>query len=248
MKKQFSILIATFITVAFISCSKEKIEVTDTPSGNKEEIATSNSSNRPILHPTTQFLEGRFEFNSNLKDVSKQLADAVPSTRVVKYTKDRNGVSNAAIYLDSTYGLKIKDVPQKTNTSMSIWIMPANIKSNGCAYVVGPDAYGPNITQVSNLISSGVVMNVTIPGGEAEYINNTNWRHLVVTYDGLDVKGYLNGNLVFTNNEPGFIPASLTNFFIGNKPGAPRWKGAVDDLRFYSCTLSAADVQYLYNQ
>ncbi len=48
MKKQILILAATFITVAFISCSKEKIE---TPVTNQqgEEATAFNSPGRPIV-------------------------------------------------------------------------------------------------------------------------------------------------------------------------------------------------------
>ena len=73
MKKKFQILAATIITVAFISCSKEKVELTETPITTNEEIATSNTSNRPLVDPLTIKLDGWFTFNATLKDQTKSL-------------------------------------------------------------------------------------------------------------------------------------------------------------------------------
>lgn len=246
MKKQFQILTATFMTVAFISCSKQHIE---TPVTANEEISTSSSSSaeRIVIDPLTVNLEGRFEFNNDLKDQTKKLADGVPSTRGVTYTTDRKGKINGAISLNGTYGIKIKKVPQQTNTSLSVWIKPSAVFNyDGLAYIAGPSGYGPVMNHVADLLSGGVVMNSTIPGCTF-YFDNTTWRHLVVTYNGTDVKFYVNGVLTPINNEPGSIPTSLSDYFIGNLPGYTLWKGKIDDLRFYSRTLTATDVQKLYN-
>jgi len=249
MKKQFQILTTTIITVLLVSCSKETIEKSDAVVKPMQEISTASSSsaNRPVIDPLTVNLEGSFQFNGDLKDQTKKLADGIPTSRVVTYTKDRKGNLKSAIYLDSTYGIKIKSVPQQTKTSLSIWIKPAHVWSSGLSYIAGSSAYGPVMNHISDLLSGGVVMNSTTPGGTS-YFDNTAWRHLVVTYDGTDVKFYMNGILTDTNHEPGFIPASSSEYFIGCLPGFNKWKGAIDDLRFYSRTLTATDVQKLFNQ
>ena len=246
MKKQFQILAATFITVAFISCSREKLEMTDMPSANNQEIATSSSSNRPYVDPLTIGLEGWFPFDGNLKDRTRNIPDPVPTARFVSYTKDRTGNNNSAIYFDSTYGVKLKKVPQQTNTSMSVWIKPSSVYYPS-SFILYPETYGQAITHVSNLITCGMATDPALPYG-AGYKNivNTDWRHIVITFDGGKITTYID-KVKTSLDHPDSIPANLANFFLGYFSGKTNWKGAMDDLRFYSRTLSDADVQALYN-
>jgi hypothetical protein len=69
-------------------------------------------------------------------------------------------------------------------------------------------------------------------------ISDLNWHHLVVTYDGSSFKFYVDGVLSGSTNMPGSLASSLATYIIGNG----YWKGAIDDLRFYSRTLTASDV------
>lgn len=249
MKKQTLILSATFITVAFISCSKEKIEMTELPSATNEEIAISSSSNRPYVDPLTIKLEGLFPFNANLKDQTKKLADAISSKRLASFTHDRKGIANAALKLDSTYFLKILKVPQQSNTSISVWIKYGNeIAFN--AFIRPTDA-GAGIAQYAGKKISGQVHTPQTHSAVSTDQNNS-WHHVVVTFDGSIIRLYIDGSLnasVPHSDQGGFGPV-LTEYFIGlhSDLSTPTlWRGYIDDLRFYSRTLSATDVQKLYN-
>ena len=249
MKKQFQILTATFITVAFVSCSKQGIDAPDTPIKTIEEISTSSSSSveRIVIDPLAIKLEGSFKFDGNLKDNTKKLGDGVPTARGVIYTTDRKGNAKSALYLDGYYGVKLKKVPQQTNTSLSVWIKPAFFAYDKYTYVIGSSAYGPVATQVFSSMTGGVVMNSTTAGGNPYHFPDDNWHHMVITYNGLDVKVYIDGQFYSDNHETGFIPASFSDYFLGCAPGKTLWKGAFDDLRFYSKTLSASEVNALFN-
>jgi len=245
MKKQFQILATTFISIAIASCSKQSIEMPEEAAVKpSEEI--SKSASRPYVDPLTVNLEASFQFDGNLKDQTKKLPDGISTARLVTYTQDRKGNLKNAIYLDSTYGIKIKSVPQQTHTSMSIWIKPANVKAIGLSYIAGSDTFGPEMNQISNLLTGGVAITGTSAAGTATF-SDKSWRHLVVTYDGTSVKFYINGVFMESYNQPGSIPVSLSDYFVGCLPGFNKWKGAIDDLRFYSRTLTATDIQKLYN-
>lgn len=248
MKKQFLIL-AAITTIVFTSCSKEKIEQPETPVTFNEEISTNSSSSadRIVVGPLTEDLEGSFQFDGNLKDNTQQLGDGVPTVRGVIYTTDRKGKSKSAVYLNGFYGIKLKKVPQQTNTSLSVWVKPGYFAYDNYTYVIGSSAYGPIATQVSGSMTGAVVMNSTTPGGNPFHFPDDNWRHMVITYNGLDVKVYIDGQFYSSNHQTGFIPTSLSDYFLGCVPGKTLWKGAFDDLRFYSRTLSASDVQKLYS-
>lgn len=246
MKKQFQILAATFITVAFISCSKERIEMTEMPSTTKEEIATSNSSNRPYIDPLTVSLEARFEFNGNLKSQPRTVADGVPSRRAPGYGFDRKGNFKSSLYLDGAYSVKLNDIPQQTNTSLSVWVKPAQL--DGAGGIVENDVWqeGPAVCQAGQNLGAAIFTGVSTPGDYFP-ISNSSWHHVVITFDGSNLRVYINNVLKATLPHSASIPTTLSDFFVGWNSVFQFWTGYVDDLRFYSRTLSASDVQKLYN-
>src|SRR6185369_7666677 len=145
MKKQISILAAVFATVAFVSCSKEKINPQDEQ--KSEELTTTNiSTARTVTDPLTINLEGFYKFNKNLKDVTGKLKDGsqYPLTRTgVIYTSDRFGIANAALKFDGTYWVNIPDVPQQTHTSISVWVKRTDLFPD--IEIVSPNGKGPRI-------------------------------------------------------------------------------------------------------
>ena len=246
MKKQLQILTVTFITVAFISCSKEKIEMTEMQSATSEEIASSSSSNRPYIDPLTIGLEARFEFNGNLKNLTRGVADGIPSRRVPSYGPDRKGNFKSSLYLDGAYSVKLNDVPQQTNTSLSVWVKPSQLDGGG--NIVDNDLWqvGPRVSQAGSNWRTSIYTGVSTPGATNDILN-TNWHHVVITFDGSNVRAYINNVLKSTIPHSAIISPSLTDFFVGWGHVYGFWTGYVDDLRFYSRTLSASDVQKLYN-
>lgn len=221
--------------------------MTEMTSTTNEEIATSSSSNRPYVDPLTISLEGRFEFNSNLKDLTKKLADGVSSKRAASYGTDRKGIAKAALYLDGTSFVKLKSVPQQTNTSLSVWIKP-NYLLNAYGSIVTSDLRGPRVLQQLDHLKGTMATDVSTPGIDAT-IYNTGWQHVVLTFDGASFKMYLNNVLVEVKPYTASITPKLYDYFLGWDDTWPSvfWNGYVDDLRFYSRTLSATDVQKLYN-
>ena len=247
MKKQFQILAATFISVAIVSCSKQNVEMPETAQINAEEISTSSSSSaeRLVIDPLTVNLEGRFEFNGNLKDQTRKLADGISTRRVVSYGTDRKGNMKSALYLDSTYYVKLFDVPQQTKTSLSVWLKPTDLNHSGG--IVNHQTAGPKVNQAAQTLSCAVATDESTPGQYLSIANN-GWHHVVITFDGANVRVYINNVLKTTVAHAFSITPTLTDYVIGySYIWQNLWKGKVDDLRFYSRTLSASDVQKLYN-
>ena len=255
MKKQIQILAATFITVAFISCSKQDIPKQKEQMSAEEQTAANKPGGPITIDPLSVGLEGRFEFDNNLKDQTRQLADGLASRRTgAAYGFDRKGNFKNALYVDGTYSVKLKDVPQQTNTSLSVWIKPSDLNAaGGIAFTnsyLGPmlSQSGPALACVVGLMSDippyGVIQNNQ---GNYFSIYNSNWHHVVIAYNGSYITVYINNVLKTSIPHTGTIPASLVEYLVGWSSVSKFWKGHIDDLRFYSRTLSAADVQKLYN-
>jgi hypothetical protein len=79
--------------------------------------------------------------------------------------------------------------------------------------------------------------------GTAALTANT-WTHLAVTYDGTNLRFYVNGTLIITNARTGAIAGSTGALGIG---GDPLWgqyfPGLIDDVRIYNQARTQAQVQ-----
>ena len=243
MKKQIQILAATFITVAFISCSKQEMPVQQQMPA--EDQTASNRPGEPItIDPLSVKLEAWFKFNNNLKDATGKLADGVSIGAPAKFITDRKGNRYSALKPDGSFYVKIFKVPQQTATSISVWVRTADLSQNkgivsgndqGLFVVQNPDKYVGGLKIVP---PGGISITTALP---TDIVNN-GWHHIAVTYDGNAMKYYFDGALTGTTNLPGSIGASLSNYIVANG----FWKGAVDDLRFYSRALTSAEVQKLF--
>jgi hypothetical protein len=74
------------------------------------------------------------------------------------------------------------------------------------------------------------------------------WHHVVGTYDGADIKLYLDGQLVKTEH---FVNASYTYSSLDVVFGTFNnnyWQGKLDKVKFYNRALTATDVTALSNE
>jgi hypothetical protein len=79
--------------------------------------------------------------------------------------------------------------------------------------------------------------------------NFKEWYHLAATWDGKNVKFYINGALGDTKTWEGALPNSPRKLLIGyDPPGYTEYfKGIMDDLRIYNYVLSDSEIKSLYN-
>jgi len=269
MKKQFLILSVAFLTVTIFSCNKEKTEMQPALQSNTEETLKNISSSPHVLDSTLVNLEGRFEFDGNLTDKMGKLTDGNPVTRTgVKYTTDRKGHRNKALLLDGTYGINIRNVPQQTHTSLSVWLNIPDRQNDGNSKGIvsgkGPfftDAFMSQGFGSSHDIIGGIItgydsaQNIPIGTITAAPFPSSGWHHYVITYDGNFFRYYFDGDDKFIKYQifPANIASALQNYMLGFSDlqeawSQGFWQGSLDDLRFYSRTISATDVQRLYHQ
>ena len=81
-------------------------------------------------------------------------------------------------------------------------------------------------------------------------INNGQWAHTLVSYDGNKLKLYLNGNLDYENQIIDNFPESPSSVaFIGNSWGANNdfFPGQIDDVSIWNRALTEQEIQNLYN-
>jgi len=79
-------------------------------------------------------------------------------------------------------------------------------------------------------------------------LNANQWYHIVGTFDGSDIKVYLDGVLKDTTNVGGPIDDDNLPLRIGSDDGGTYINAHIDDLRIYNRALTSSEIQALYNQ
>ena len=247
MKKQI-LFIAVIISAILFSCTKEKIEMQQpTPNQLPENSTISNSSSeRLVVDPLTVGLDGWFGFNGNLKDLTKKLPDGIATTRTgAIYTYDRKGIYKGAINFNGSYGVKLFKIPQQTHGSIAAWVKYDPTLFLG-RFIVTPKTTGIALSKKYDAVWGSVqAPNFGSMGIYASSVN-ASWHHFVVTFDDLYIRLYEDGLLVKSQLCGATYSPLLEDYFIGYF-GNELFEGSLDDLRFYSRTLSASDVTALYN-
>ncbi len=88
---------------------------------------------------------------------------------------------------------------------------------------------------------------VTVGASATYAITAGSWYHIVGTYDGQNLKIYVNGNLAGSTAYTGGIGSNSSNLAIGGTSGVYLFDGKLDDARIYNRALSPAEVSQLYN-
>jgi len=164
-----------------------------------------------------------------------------------------NGSSNAYISCGNDQSLNITG----TAISMSAWVF--NEKTSGIGDVIskGRDYtsnYGyhlrwynsNNSVQAIYRLSNNLNNTVGVIG-----LNLNEWYHIVSTFDGVNGKIYINGQLENTTEQAGSIGNATTQFIIGAHSAGPtgwgyQWKGRIDEVGIWNRVLSPEEINGLY--
>jgi len=168
---------------------------------------------------------------------------------------DRNGNSNSAYeFISGNDGVEI-ETNYELNSKLSVfsWVKLNAFTSPLSHYIFNvSDSIGV-LLRVPDGFRVGVrgINGVYLATGFSNYsyFEDNNWHHIGFTYDGSDLKLYVDGNLVQTATGTVELPKVTTKGFIGNHITEPRAPNAsIDELRVYNRALEASEVLNLYNE
>lgn len=211
------LLIAVLFFVAAVSCKKD-----------------SESSPYP-----TDGLISYFNFNDNLKDVLGNTPDGINyggatfSNELNARSVTFNGTSQYVQFNRHTYR-------NGNNVSVSVWFKKSGSTGSGMFFIACDDFF----LLTNDAGNAG--MAISVPSTNSAYgaISEDVWTHMVGTYDGTDIKVYINGELKEIKNHPGDISGVDKLLTIG-AVGSSYWGGSVDDLFIYNRVLTQKEVTQL---
>ncbi len=240
MKRQVMIIAVAFTPLAFFSCTKEKSEMKPATAANE----TSGTASRTAItyNPNKGGITGYFEFNGDLKDKSGLLGDAKETGGVTAiYTTGRKGVRNTALSLNGRYGLDIASVPLRMNMSVAAWVKYGVTYKGLVAHNFVSSSVGPNLLQQGDEFWSTIITPLT--DGVSSGPMSNDWHHLVGTYDGNELKFYVDGTYMGSVINPSYPLSGEIDYRIGYFLNSTSyWIGAIDEVTFYNKTLTDAEV------
>lgn len=160
---------------------------------------------------------------------------------------------NAMTLNGSSQAIVGQDVDIPTAITVAIWVNPTTSSQN--AIIVSKHSSGTDAQALLQLISGSATFGVTTSGsgtltnsGSAAMGTGT-WHHLVGTYDGTDVKLYVDGSLVDTDPATGTIATNAFAWTIGKEASASSayFNGSVDEFKVLDRALSAEEVKAEYD-
>ena len=214
-------------------------------------------------------LVGWWPFNGNANDESGNGNNGTVNGAAL--TTDRLGNANQAYNFDGNDWIELNQLASINNSNelaVSIWVQSTGINLNtncgsGCAqayFARGNDGSDGFYVYTSQGISPNFSATVNGPfNGGVDVINPTihpiphiNWHHLVLNYDGTNLKLFVNGSLVSTINysinvgvNPSSINAAFGRQFVPNFPYFT--VGKLDDAGIWNRALTQCEIQDLYH-
>ena len=239
MKKR-SLLLTTALTVAMVTTT----------------IAQSIPSYVP-----TNGLVGWWPFNGNANDESGNGNNGTVNGATL--TSDRFGNSNAAFDFDglSNYIECVSNsILQFSNSySISLWFKSNNFNNGQYGYtllskIASTGWYGGYEIMIGENNSIGGVNHTGNINGNFQLpysgMNIGSWYSVVVTYDGNQLKLFVDGILVNTLNRPGSIQTGNDPLRFGRRGGGgiyDQWyDGKLDDIGIWNRALTQQEVSNLY--
>jgi hypothetical protein len=157
----------------------------------------------------------------------------------------------SALTFAGTGQVSVPDAPGlRLTTGMTVeaWVRPTTVsgwrtvlmkeRPGGLSY--GVYAAGGSPSRPAGYVNTGGV-DLRAPGAAALTANT--WVHLAITYDGANIRVYVNGVLSSTTAATGTTVTSTSALYIGgNAVWGERFAGQIDEVRLYNIPLSAADI------
>lgn len=210
-------LIAAVLFALNISCKKEPGEEKSYP---------------------TDGLVSYFNFDNNLEDKLGNTPDGTNHGSAI-FSSGKSGeaitLNGSGQYIEfgrSTYR-------SGNNVSVSVWLKRS---LNEGMYTIMCNDFGVWATNTT----AGMAVSLPLTQSATGPITPNEWTHLVGTYDGTNIKAYVNGILKETTNHPGDIADWAGNLKLGVFD-TYYWAGSIDELFIYSKVLSQSEVDQLYN-
>jgi hypothetical protein len=148
-----------------------------------------------------------------------------------------------------------------SEVSVSVWVKRDVAMASGNPYVLTQMGTAPWVVRIFQTsrgvfrfsVANELEQTVHLPAALDDEYEDTNWHHIVGTFDGTTAKLYVDGNLTGSAPLTGIVqPNGGSELVVGSDQATgggnwgPPWEGQIDELTIWSVALTAAEVQAMY--
>lgn len=193
------------------------------------------------INVPTDGLVSYFKFDGNLKDEKSNTPEG-SNNGSAPFIAGKVGQAISVNGIDQHIEFDRKTFKNGNNISVAFWFKKKTIDK---LFLIVCDDFAVSMSDNPDVLRAG--FSISVPSTNSAYGNYTTdvWIHYVGTYDGTNIKVYINGILQQTTHHPGNISAIFETFKIG-KFGSYYCSGSVDELLIYNKTLTQTEVNQLY--
>ncbi len=193
------------------------------------------------INVPTDGLVSYFKFDGNLKDEKGNTPEG-SNNGSAPFVSGKVGQAISVNGIDQHIEFDRKTFKDGNNISVALWFKKKTIDK---LFLIVCDDFAISMSDSPGVFQAGIA--ISVPGTNSAHGNYTAdvWTHFVGTYDGTDIKIYINGILQETKNHPGNITAYNRSLEIG-RFGSSYCSGSVDELLIYDKTLTQTEVNQLY--
>jgi hypothetical protein len=196
----------------------------------KDKIVTDSSGNKnngELVGTATWIKDGKF--NSSLKLNGTSDSFKVPDAQSLHITDKITLMAWIRPALMNWGGIISKGDDIANHTDYSLWFNSGKVQMTFNWPELGVGAGGPNVG--------------------ATTVSLNNWSHFAGTWDGKQIKVYINGKLDGTFGWAGPIKDTIADLYIGVEPGGgdEYYGGEVDEVAIFHRALEDAEIQQLMN-
>lgn len=221
-------------------------------SGNIDEVRIYNRAlSQQEISALTNFAPGPvvyYNFNENTGTTANDSSGNGNAGTLTNGSTWALGYGNSAVAFDG-----VNDSVTRTDNStiditgtitMSAWVYPTASDANGTVLTKQGAYY---LERHSDGKIQAYLYGVTTPGyhQSTSTIPNNQWSYISVTYDGANIRFYINGLLDRTIAATGSITNSAGTLFVGSlEPGFDNYEftGRIDEVRLYSYARSQEQI------
>jgi len=187
-----------------------------------------------------------------VRDISGNANDGV----LIGATRTSTGKHGNALSfdgIDDSVDLKGLDIPDANGLTLSLWMNADDFDTYDARLLSKATGYQDqeHFWMLSTFSSKSVRFRLKADGSTSTLISKDGvlqtgrWHHVAATYDGQQMRIYVDGQQVASQSKTGIVDANSTvPASLGNQPqGSRAFDGLIDDVRIYRRALSTTEIQ-----
>lgn len=193
-------------------------------------------------------LVAAYAFNEGIGSTSSDRSGFNNTATLAGATWVTQGRFGSAVSFNGTSSMvTVPDSPSLRLTSamtLEAWVFPTAVPTRWTDVIMkGSDNYFLEATSPQGVLpAAGSSLTGPLFGPSTLQVNN--WAHLAATYDGAQLRLYVNGVQVNSRAHTGNLPTSSGPLSFGGDPVFGQFfPGRIDEIRIYDRALSAAEIQ-----